>query len=108
MSVSETTYTKARERFAQLLNQVTSDRQAVIIRRRGKEPVAMLPADELARLEETTYLLSSPENALRLLRALEDAASGRRMRPLTSIEDLAAKVGLELTDKELREIEKSG
>lgn len=38
--------------------------------RRGSEDIVMLPASELASLQETAYLLRSPKNAQRLLEAL--------------------------------------
>lgn len=39
---------QARKRFAALLDQVTVTREPVLIRRRGKEAVALVAADELA------------------------------------------------------------
>ena len=36
----------------------------------------MLPADDLASLQETLYLLSTPANATRLLEAIEWARKG--------------------------------
>jgi antitoxin YefM len=44
-------------------------------------------------IDETDYLLSSPRNAERLLRALEDAKSGER-KPQT-VEELRKELGLE-------------
>jgi len=69
----ETTYTRLRQGLAAVLNQVTNDREVVIVRRRGAGDVALLPAEELAGLLETAHLLSSPRNAQRLLRALRRA-----------------------------------
>lgn len=69
----ETSYTEARANFAKLCDRVTQDRETVIIKRRGAEDVALIAADELSSLEETAYLLRSPENARRLLTALNDA-----------------------------------
>jgi len=66
----QTTYTQARANLANLLNQVTHDRDVVIIQRRGEEDVAMIAASELEALLETAYLLRSPANAERLLSAL--------------------------------------
>ena len=66
----ETTYTALRERLAGFLDQVTDDREVVIVRRRGARDVAIVPADELSSLMETAYLLRSPKNAERLLEAL--------------------------------------
>ena len=66
-----TTYTNARARLAPLLDEVTKNREVVIIRRRGSEDVAMITADELTGILETAHLLRSPNNAKRLLAALD-------------------------------------
>jgi antitoxin YefM len=66
----QTTYTQAREGFEKLIDEVTHNREVVIIQRRGQEDVAMIAADELQGLMETAYLLRSPANAERLLSAL--------------------------------------
>jgi len=54
-----TTYTDARQRLAELWRLVEEDREPVIITRRGHEEVALVSADELARLQETAHLLRS-------------------------------------------------
>ena len=74
--IRETSYTQARERFATLLDQVTDTREPVLIRRRGKEAVALIAADELAGWFETAHLLRSPKNAQRLLEAAGRAEAG--------------------------------
>jgi antitoxin YefM len=66
----QTTYTQARDGLAKLLDQVTHDREIVLIQRRGEEEVAMIAASELESLLETAYLLRSPANAERLLSTL--------------------------------------
>jgi antitoxin YefM len=66
----QTTYTQARQGLAKLLDQVTHNREIVVIQRRGEEEVAMIAASELESLMETAYLLRSPANAERLLSAL--------------------------------------
>ena len=63
-------YSDAREHLASLIEEVISTREQVVIKRRGFEAVAMIPADELAGLIETAHLLRSPKNAKRLLEAL--------------------------------------
>ena len=68
-----TTYTDARKNLAKLLDRVTGDREVVFIRRRGREKVALVAADELEGLMETAHLLRSPRNATRLLTALRRA-----------------------------------
>lgn len=69
----QTTYTKARANFAQLCNQVTEDREIVIIQRRNAEDVALISVNELSSLLETAHLFNSPSNAERLLTALARA-----------------------------------
>ena len=74
--IHETSYTRAREQLATLMDQVTDTREPVLIRRRGKETVALIAAAELAGWIETAYLLRSPNNAKRLLEASQRAAAG--------------------------------
>lgn len=83
----EASYTEARQNFARLLDRVTEDREVVMIRRRGRERVALVAADELAGLLETAHLLRSPRNAARLLAALRRAlkGSGRRGQSLAAL-----------------------
>jgi antitoxin YefM len=69
----ETTYTQARAHLTELCDQVGSSREAVIIRRRGAEDVALVSAAELRSLMETAHLLRSPRNAQRLIAALQRA-----------------------------------
>ncbi|MBU5637787.1 type II toxin-antitoxin system Phd/YefM family antitoxin [Geomonas sp. Red69] len=69
----KTTYTNARANLAGLCDEVTKNREIVIIDRRSGESVAMIAADELASLVETAHLMRSPKNAQRLLTALERA-----------------------------------
>jgi antitoxin YefM len=73
----ETTYTQARANLAKLLDEVADNHETVVIRRRGKEDVAMIAATELSALVETAHLLRSPRNAQRLLTALARAKAAR-------------------------------
>jgi antitoxin YefM len=91
----QTTYTNARARLASLLDQVTKNREVVIIQRRGCEDVAMITADELAGILETAHLLRSPQNAKRLLTALDRVRKGTGT-PQT-IDELRNEVGLAQT-----------
>ena len=94
---NQTTYTKARANLAKLCNQVTENREIVIINRRGSEDVALVAAAELSSLLETAHLLRSPKNAQRLLAALNRALSGRT-KP-QAIEKLRRELGLEPKEK---------
>jgi antitoxin YefM len=89
----EMTYTQARANLKSLLDQVSENREQVVIRRREGEDVVLIAADELRGLIETAHLLRSPENARRLMQALRRAQSGKgRPEPL---EKLRADLGLD-------------
>ena len=90
----QTTYTQARDGLAKLLDQVTHNREVVIIHRRGEVEVAMIAASELVSIMETAYLLRSPANAERLLSALGQALKGEGEPQ--SLETLRKVVNLEL------------
>jgi antitoxin YefM len=89
----QTTYTQARANFATLLDQVTQNREVVIIQRRGGENVAMITADELSSILETAHLLRSPANAKRLLSALNRVR--KESGTPQTIDDLRTEVGFE-------------
>jgi len=89
----QTTYTQARANLAKLLDEVTANREVVIIQRRGGEDVALISAADLSSLMETAYLLRSPKNAERLLSAL-----GRALKDIPApqtVEELRREVGLD-------------
>jgi antitoxin YefM len=88
----ETTYTALRDNLASYFDQVTNDREVLIVRRRGARDVAIVPADELSGLMETAHLLRSPRNAERLLEGIRWAEQGNG-EPET-VESLRRSVGL--------------
>jgi antitoxin YefM len=89
----QTTYTHARASLASLLDEVTKNREVVIIQRRGSEDVAMITADELSGILETAHLLRSPINAKRLITTL-DRVRKDSGTPQT-IDDLRNEIGFE-------------
>ena len=89
----QTTYTQARASLASLLDEVTKNREIVIIQRRGHEDVALITADELAGVLETAHLLRSPKNADRLLTTLDRVKKGTGVSQ--TIDDLRNEVGFE-------------
>ena len=89
----QTTYTNARAKFASLIDEVTKNREVVIIQRRGSEDVAMISADELSGLLETAHLLRSPNNTQRLLSALDRVRRG--IGTPQTIDELRSEVGFE-------------
>jgi antitoxin YefM len=89
---TQTTYTQARANLAKLCDQVTDNRDIVIIARRKGGDVALIAADELSSILETLHLLRSPRNADRLLSALKDAKARKGKRK--SVRSLRREVGL--------------
>jgi antitoxin YefM len=89
----QTTYTNARANLAGLCDEVTENREIVVIRRRKGNNVAMIAADELQSLVESVHLMRSPKNAERLLSALERALKGSGKA--SSVPSLRSEVGLD-------------
>jgi antitoxin YefM len=71
------TYSESRAHYAEVLNSVVDNREEVVITRAGREPVVIVSLDDYESLKETAYLLRSPENARRLLAAIERLESGQ-------------------------------
>lgn len=69
-------YSESRARYAEVLTSVAQDREEVVITRAGHEPVVMVSLEEYESLKESAYLLRSPENARRLLAAIDRLESG--------------------------------
>ena len=88
----EVTYSKARQQLKSLLDDVTQDREVVIIHRRNGESAALIAADELVGLMETAHLLRSPANAQRLLEALARALKGEGV--FMSVDELSDEIAL--------------
>ncbi|MFC7329579.1 type II toxin-antitoxin system Phd/YefM family antitoxin [Marinactinospora rubrisoli] len=55
---------------------VVDDLEEVAIAHAGHDPVAVVSLDDHRSLQETGYLLRSPENARRLVAAIEALESG--------------------------------
>lgn len=70
------TYTAAREGLASAMDEVCRDRVPVIITRNRDQSVVMMSLDDYEELQETAYLLRSPENARRVLAAIQSLESG--------------------------------
>lgn len=89
---SQITYTEACSNFEKIYEEAISTRQAIVVTREGSESVSVIPTAELDSLMETVYLFQSPENATRLLAAIE-RAKARIFKPRT-VDDLRQEFGL--------------
>ena len=59
-------YTELRRNLAEHLDRVESDRAELVVSRRNREDLAIIPLAELESLRETLHLLGTPANAARL------------------------------------------
>ncbi|PLX89357.1 MAG: type II toxin-antitoxin system prevent-host-death family antitoxin [Desulfuromonas sp.] len=69
-------YTNARSNLAKTMKKVCEDHDPVIITRRNESSVVMMSLEDFQALEETAYLLRSPNNARRLLESIAQLESG--------------------------------
>jgi antitoxin YefM len=76
--MKHTTYTKAHANLKELLDEVVEGGEAVIVGNGKGRNVAIIPTKELRGLLATIHLFRSPNNARRLLDALERADRGER------------------------------
>ncbi|HEX4044240.1 MAG TPA: type II toxin-antitoxin system prevent-host-death family antitoxin [Gammaproteobacteria bacterium] len=65
-------YTAARSHLAKTMQQVCDDHAPVVITRSKSEPVVMISLSDFESMQETNYLMKSPQNAARLLEAMDE------------------------------------
>lgn len=69
-------YTTARSNLAKTMEKVCENHAPLIITRRQSDSVVMMSLAEYESLQETAYLLRSPENARRLANAVDELEHG--------------------------------
>ena len=69
-------YTRLRSNLAKEMDRVCDDHEPIIVTRRSARPVVMMSLEDYEALEETAYLLRSPENARRLLESIAELERG--------------------------------
>ena len=71
------TYTQARANLAKTIDSVCDNHDAIIITKKNDRSVVMLSLEDYQALEETSYLLRSPNNARRLLDSINELDAGK-------------------------------
>jgi antitoxin YefM len=84
-------YSELRQKLKTACDQVCDRHEPLLIRRRRGGDVVLIAKEDYQSLEETAYLLSSPENARRLLEALQRRSEDRSA--FASIEALKHEIG---------------
>ena len=69
--------TEARNNLKAVFDSVYLDNDEVIIHRKGKENVVVIPFDEYNSIKETNYLLSNKNNAKHLLESVQQLREGK-------------------------------
>jgi antitoxin YefM len=69
--------TELRANLSSVMDQVNDDHEPVIVTRTRGKPVVMVSLEDWASMDETTYLLSSPENARRLRESIRQLNEGK-------------------------------
>ena len=70
-------YTTARKELARTMDQVCQNHDPVIITRNNNCSVVIISLKDYESLQETEFLLRSPNNARRLMRAIEADRKGQ-------------------------------
>jgi antitoxin YefM len=69
-------YEDAKRDLDGLMDEITDIHEPVRIERRKKGSVVLVDAEDFESMAETAYLLRSPENAKRLMQALDEFHAG--------------------------------
>ena len=70
------TYSDMRARLKEVMDRVSQDHSPVLITRQGGESCVIMSLSDYQSLDETAYLLSSPENARRLRESIAQLDAG--------------------------------
>lgn len=73
------TYSETRANLKAVMDRVVEDHVPIAITRQRGKPVVMVGLDDWNSIAETRYLMSTPNNARRLMESIADADAGRNM-----------------------------
>ncbi|WP_423148999.1 type II toxin-antitoxin system Phd/YefM family antitoxin [Rubrolithibacter danxiaensis] len=71
-----TTYTAFRQRMKSFLDRVLENHTPLFVTRPNSEDVVVISKSDYESMQETFYLLKNPQNAIRLLRGIEEYEKG--------------------------------
>jgi antitoxin YefM len=70
-------YSQVRQNMASTMEYVCDTHEPVIITRKNAKPVVMMSLESYNSLQETVYLLKSPENAAKLAKSIDEYEKGK-------------------------------
>jgi antitoxin YefM len=71
------TYSETRANLKAVMDRVVNDHVPVAITRQRGKPVVMVDLDDWNAMQETRYLLSNPNNAMRLMESVAEMDAGK-------------------------------
>lgn len=79
-------YNQVRKSLEVVIGQVIDNQEPALIRRREGGNVVLLPEQTYNSMQETLYLLSTPANALTLMRSINQLKAGKakKRKPLVA------------------------
>jgi len=72
-------YSEARNNLKSIMDRAVNDHTPIAITRQRGKPVVMVDLDDWNAMTETRYLMSTPNNAKRLLESIDDLNHGRNL-----------------------------
>ncbi|TNF19616.1 MAG: type II toxin-antitoxin system prevent-host-death family antitoxin [Rhodobacteraceae bacterium] len=75
--MKHTSSTDLRKNLSTLMDQVNDDHEPLLVTRASGKAVVMLSVEDYQAMDETAYLLASPENARRLRLSIDQIEQGQ-------------------------------
>lgn len=85
----EASYSELRQNLKKMIDQVSNNHAPTFITSHKKRKAVLLSYEDYCSLEETAYLLKSPKNAQRLLKAISDLGAKKNTKKHNLIDDEA-------------------
>jgi antitoxin YefM len=71
------TYSETRANLKAIMDRAVNDHTPIAITRQRGKPVVMIDLDDWNAIQETMYLLSTPNNARRLMESIAELDAGK-------------------------------
>lgn len=75
-----TNYTSFRQNLTKFIDSVIDNNKPLLITRQNGEPAILMSVEDFNSYEETSYLLTSPKNAKRLLKSVTKVNEGKTQK----------------------------
>ena len=76
----DTSYSELRQNLKKMIDWTTDNHEPAFITSHKERKAVLISYDDYCALEETAYLLKSPANAQRLLKAILDSESDKNIK----------------------------